>query len=163
MHYPIFLSNPDTGLDADTIAAIQSGGFKKVIITGGEKAVPTSVEAQLSSSGATAERWFGATRYDTSVDIIERSLQNSGGALSLNNIICATGFNYPDALAGGAFAGHIGSVLLLIDDGSVREGGYAGLERVIRPHASEIGQGYVLGGEGALPAELLELLQGGAR
>jgi hypothetical protein len=43
MHYPIFLSNPDTGLDADTIAAIQSGGFKKVIITGGEGALPADL------------------------------------------------------------------------------------------------------------------------
>ncbi|MDR1088936.1 MAG: cell wall-binding repeat-containing protein [Coriobacteriales bacterium] len=167
MHYPIFLSTPDTrpesGLDADTIAAINSGGFKKVIITGGTAAVPGIVEEQLISSGLTIERWMGDNRYETSVDIIEKSLQFSGGALTLNNIICATGFNYPDALAGGAFAGHIGSVLLLIDDGSVREGGYAGLERIIRPHASEIGQGYVLGGEGALPKELLDLLQSGSK
>ncbi|MDR1088548.1 MAG: cell wall-binding repeat-containing protein [Coriobacteriales bacterium] len=167
MHYPIFLSTPDTrpesGLDADTIAAINSGGFKKLIITGGTAAVPGIVEEQLASAGVTIERWMGANRYETSVDIIEKSLQASGGALSLNNIVCATGFNYPDALAGGAFAGHIGTVLLLIDDAALREGGYTGLERIIRPHASEIGQGYVLGGEGAVPAELLELLKLGSR
>jgi putative cell wall-binding protein len=163
MHYPIFLSHPDNGLDADTIAAISTGGFKKVIITGGEKAVPTSVEGQLSSSGVTTERWMGDNRYETSVDIIEKSLQASGGALSLNNIVCATGFNYPDALAGGAFAGHIGTVLLLIDDGNLRKGGYTGLERIIRPRASEIGQGYVLGGAAAVSEDLLTLLQEGTR
>jgi hypothetical protein len=100
----IFLSTPDTrpesGLDADTIAAINSGGFKKVIITGGTAAVPGIVEEQLASAGITIERWMGDNRYETSVDIIEKSLQASGGALSLNNIICATGFNYPDALDG---------------------------------------------------------------
>ncbi|MDR1088427.1 MAG: hypothetical protein LBL23_04070 [Coriobacteriales bacterium] len=38
----------------------------------------------------------------------------------------------------------------------------AGLERIIRPHASEIGQGYVLGGAAAVSEDLLALLQEGA-
>ncbi|MDR1087793.1 MAG: cell wall-binding repeat-containing protein, partial [Coriobacteriales bacterium] len=113
---PIFLSTPDTypgsGLDEATLAALTSGGFKRIIITGGIAAVPALVEDQLAQTGVSIERWSGDTRYETSVDIVEKSLANSNGALSLNNLVCATGDNYPDALAGGAFAGHTGTVLL---------------------------------------------------
>ncbi|MDR1088930.1 MAG: cell wall-binding repeat-containing protein [Coriobacteriales bacterium] len=161
---PIFLSTPESmsgsGLDEATLAAINTGGFKRIIITGGTAAVPGIVEDQLASSGATVERWSGANRYETSAAIVENSLENSGGALSLNNIVCATGFNYPDALAGGAFAGHIGTVLLLVH--AEAEGGRTGLS-IIEAHKDEIGKGYILGGSAAVPDELLTLLQGGAR
>jgi putative cell wall-binding protein len=110
----IFLSDPNTGLNDATLAVINSGGFKKVVIVGGEGAVPASVVSQLASSGATVDRWWGAGRYETSADIVTKSLLNSGGALTLANIVCATGSNYPDALAGGAFAGHKNTVLLLV-------------------------------------------------
>jgi putative cell wall-binding protein len=161
---PIFLSTPESmpgrGLDEATLAAITTGGFKRIIITGGTATVPGIVEDQLASSGAPIERWSGANRYETSAVIVENSLANSGGVLSLNNIVCATGFNYPDALAGGAFAGHIGTVLLLVH--AEAEGGRTGL-RIIEAHKDEIGKGYILGGAAAVPEDLLALLQGGAR
>jgi hypothetical protein len=94
------------------------------------------------------------------VDIVTKSLQNSGGALTLNNIVCATGDNYPDALAGGAFAGHKNTVLLLVH--AEAEGGLSGLN-LISDHKDEIGKGYILGGSAAVPEGLLALLQEGAR
>jgi putative cell wall-binding protein len=161
---PIFLSTPtsraNAGLDEATLTALTEGGFKKVIITGGTAAVPTLVEEQLASSGVTIERWAGDTRYETSVDIVKNSLANSAGALTLNNLVCATGDNYPDALAGGAFAGHTGTILLLVH--STETGGLSGLD-LIAEHKDEIGRGYVLGGAAAIPQELLTLLQEGAR
>ncbi|MDR1088147.1 MAG: cell wall-binding repeat-containing protein, partial [Coriobacteriales bacterium] len=160
---PLFLSTPGTGpesgLDEATLAAITTGGFKKLIITGGVAAVPEVVEAQLASTGASIERWSGESRYETSVDIVERSLANSNGTLTLNNLVCATGTNYPDALAGGAFAGHAGTVLLLVH--ATENGGLAGLG-LISKHRDEIGRGYVLGGAAAVPQELLTLLEEGA-
>ncbi|MDR1088701.1 MAG: cell wall-binding repeat-containing protein [Coriobacteriales bacterium] len=157
---PIFLSTPETGLDEATLGAIQTGGFKKVVITGGVAAVPAIVEAQLASSGVTIERWSGDTRYETSVDIVKHSLADSGGVLTLNNLVCATGDNYPDALAGGAFAGHTGSVLLLVH--ATQTGGLAGLD-LICEHKDEIGKGYVLGGPAAVPEALLQILEGGSQ
>ncbi|MDR1088804.1 MAG: cell wall-binding repeat-containing protein, partial [Coriobacteriales bacterium] len=161
---PIFLSTPTSranpGLDTATLTALTEGGFKKVIITGGIAAVPALVEDQLASTGVTLERWSGDTRYETSVDIVKNSLANSNGALSLNNLVCATGDNYPDALAGGAFAGHTGTVLLLVH--ATEKGGLSGLD-LISEHKDEIGKGYVLGGAAAIPQELLTRLQEGAK
>ncbi|MDR1088704.1 MAG: cell wall-binding repeat-containing protein [Coriobacteriales bacterium] len=157
---PLFLSTPGSGLDVATLAAIQTGGFKKVIITGGTAAVPALVEAQLAQTEVSIERWSGDTRYETSVDIVERSLQASGGALRLNSVVCATGSTYPDALAGGTFAGHIGTVLLLVH--GTEQGGQAGLA-LISGHRDEITRGYVLGGSAAVPEELLTLIEEGAR
>ncbi|MDR1088146.1 MAG: cell wall-binding repeat-containing protein, partial [Coriobacteriales bacterium] len=161
---PIFLSTPGTdagsGLDAATLTAITQGGFKKVIITGGTAAVPALVEDQLAQTGVTIERWSGETRYETSVDRVKNSLADSNGALTLNNLVCATGDNYPDALAGGAFAGHTGTVLLLVH--STQTGGLSGLD-LISERKDEIGKGYVLGGAAAIPQELLTLLQEGAK
>jgi putative cell wall-binding protein len=158
---PIFLSDPNTGLNDATLSAINNGDFTKAIIVGGAAAVPESVVSQLASSGIAVERWWGAGRYETSADIVTKSLQNSGGALTLANIVCATGSNYPDALAGGAFAGHKNTVLLLVH--ATADGGRAGRESIIRPRKDEIGTGYVLGGTGALPDDLLTLLQEGAK
>ncbi|MDR1088728.1 MAG: cell wall-binding repeat-containing protein, partial [Coriobacteriales bacterium] len=161
---PLFLSTPGegpgSGLDVATLAALSTGGFKRIIITGGTSAVPAIVEDQLAPTGATIERWSGESRYETSVDIVERSLVASGGALTLNNLVCATGTNYPDALAGGAFAGHTGTVLLLVH--ATENGGLAGLG-LISKHRDEIGKGYVLGGAAAVPGELLALLEEGGR
>jgi putative cell wall-binding protein len=158
---PIFLSDPNTGLNDATLAALTSGGFTKAIIVGGTAAVPESVQAQLASSGIALERWWGESRYETSADIVSKSLLNSNGALTLANIVCATGSNYPDALAGGAFAGHKHTVLLLVH--ATDNGGRAGIESIIKPRKDEIGTGYVLGGTGALPDDLLALLQEGAK
>jgi putative cell wall-binding protein len=157
---PIFLSSLEAGLDEATLGAITTGGFKKVVITGGAAAVPAFVEAQLASTGVSIERWSGASRYETSVDIVKHSLADSGGLLTLNNLVCATGDNYPDALAGGAFAGHTGTVLLLVH--ATEKSGLAGLE-LISEHKDEIGKGYVLGGPAAVPEELLKTLEGGSQ
>ncbi|MDR1088064.1 MAG: cell wall-binding repeat-containing protein [Coriobacteriales bacterium] len=164
---PIFLSTPGdgpgSGLDEATLAALTTGGFKRVVITGGTAAVPGIVEEQLASSGVALERWWGDNRYETSADIVEQSLINSAGALRLNNIVCTTGLNYPDALAGGAFAGHVGTVLLLVHSDTSPEGqGHAGL-KLISDHKDEIGMGYVLGGSAVIPQELLDILQGGSQ
>jgi putative cell wall-binding protein len=158
---PIFLSDPNTGLNDATLAAINTGGFKKLVIVGGIAAVPESVEAQLAPSGIAIDRWSGASRYETSAEIVTKSLLNSGGVLTLANIVCATGANYPDALAGGAFAGHKNTVLLLVH--ATDNGGRAGIDSIIKPRKDEIGTGYVLGGTGALPDDLLALLQEGAK
>ncbi|MDR1087826.1 MAG: cell wall-binding repeat-containing protein [Coriobacteriales bacterium] len=158
---PIFLSDPSSGLNDATLSAINNGGFTKAIIVGGAAAVPESVVAQLAPSGVAIDRWWGAGRYETSADIVTKSLLNSGGRLTLANIVCATGSNYPDALAGGAFAGHKNTVLLLVH--ATDNGGRAGIESIIKPRKDEIGTGYVLGGTGALPDDLLTLLQEGAK
>ena len=68
-------------------------------------AVSSSVERQLS--GIAVERWYGKTRYETSLAIAE----NTG--YSSENVAIASGENYPDALVSGPAVGSVKGVLLL--------------------------------------------------
>lgn len=57
------------------------------------------------------ERWYGATRYDTAVAIVDNGLE--ARYIDLDTLGIATGLNFPDALGGGAMLGWYGSPLLL--------------------------------------------------
>jgi putative cell wall-binding protein len=159
---PIFLASPKAGLDTASLSAIKAGGFTRIVIVGGPAAVAAATEGQLTRSapGATVTRLAGDDRYQTSADIAKFSVSDTQGKLALNNIVCATGTNYPDALAGGAFAGHIGTVLLLVDNSTA---GRQGLESLVRTNATNIGTGHVLGGTSAVPEKVLQDLTGASR
>jgi putative cell wall-binding protein len=109
--WPLFLSAPTTGLDADTQAAIDAADVTDAVILGGTGAVPTTVETQLTSLGITSERLAGASRYLTAIMIAEYGIAEAG--LGWNGLAIATGRNFPDALAGGVLQGLDGSVILL--------------------------------------------------
>lgn len=115
---PILLCDPATGLSEDALAFLKAKGIRHAMIVGGNQAVPSSVEAQIESVGVSHDRYFGSTRYETSVKIAERasSLFNNSSVLGLNGSIFATGKNFPDALAAGPVAGHSRSFVLLVDD-----------------------------------------------
>lgn len=103
---PIILAQGDGTLSQDAISMIRnlapSGG---VIIVGGPAAVSSFAESQLS--GISVERWYGKTRYETSLAIAE----NTG--YSSENVAIASGENYPDALVSGPVVGSVKGVLLL--------------------------------------------------
>ena len=115
---PILLCDPVAGLSDDALAFLKAKGVRNAMIVGGNQAVPSSVEAQLESVGVSYNRYFGSTRYETSVKIAERasSLFNNSSVLGLSGSIFATGKNFPDALAAGPVAGHSRSFVLLVDD-----------------------------------------------
>lgn len=115
---PILLCDPVAGLSDDALAFLKANGIRNAMIVGGNQAVPSSVEAQLESVGVSYNRYFGSTRYETSVKIAERasSLFNNSSVLGLSGSIFATGKNFPDALAAGPVAGHSRSFVLLVDD-----------------------------------------------
>lgn len=115
---PILLCDPATGLSDDALAFLKAKGIRDAVIVGGNQAVPSTVEAQLESVGVSYNRYFGSTRYETSVKIAERasSLFNNSSVLGLSGSIFATGKNFPDALAAGPVAGHSRSFVLLVDD-----------------------------------------------
>lgn len=115
---PILLCDPAAGLSDDALAFLKARGIRHAMIVGGNQAVPSSVEAQLESVGVSYDRYFGSTRYETSVKIAERasSLFNNSSVLGLSGSIFATGKNFPDALAAGPVAGHSRSFVLLVDD-----------------------------------------------
>jgi putative cell wall-binding protein len=157
---PIFLASAKTGLASADLTALNTGGFTRIVIVGGPAAVAARTEAQLASTGATVTRLAGDDRYQTSAAIAQYAVDNTQGKLALHNIVCATGTNYPDAWAGGAFAGHIGTVLLLVDNSTA---GRQGLESLVRTNAGNIGTGHVLGGTSAVPERVLADLQGASQ
>ena len=162
---PILLSS-EAGLSQDAVALIARdiGARKitKVILCGGVNSVPDQVITQiveaLHSPGHAIEainyftRLAGANRYETSTIIANYAVANSA-ALSYHNISIAMGENFPDALTSGAFAGKIGSVVLLAHD--TADGGRYGLENLVRTRRSDIGSGYALGGTASVSANLM--------
>ncbi|MGI6216178.1 MAG: S8 family serine peptidase [Coriobacteriales bacterium] len=113
---PIFLVDPDATqvISANTLQRIKAGGFDEVIIVGGEAAVPSYAEDQLSSIGVSYVRWSGSNRYETSEVIAQNAV--SEGVLSADEIGIATGSNFADALAAGPLMGYLEGPLLLVDD-----------------------------------------------
>lgn len=108
---PIFLTDSDGTLNAETIAAIDAGNFSRLIILGDENSVASSVETRYRSI---AERVSGANRYATSAAIANMAIDE--GVLSASVIALATGENFPDALAGGALCGEMNAALILVND-----------------------------------------------
>jgi putative cell wall-binding protein len=159
---PIFLADPTTGLDDATAEvlgdALESGEITRVIIAGGSGSVPDAVKTQLGyalGNFSTFTRLYGADRYGTSVAVADYAEANSA-ALGFHQIAAATGENFPDALAGGAFAGRIGTVLLLVSDDAA---GRTGIDSVVGANSAAIGFGHVLGGEGTVSAALQTALE----
>jgi putative cell wall-binding protein len=125
--------------------------------------VPDRVKTQLgyaASDNTTFTRLGGAHRYETSALIADYA-QRVSTNLSLHQVAVATGQKFPDALAGGAFAGKVGTVLLLVDDSTA---GRSQIATVINANKDRIGYGYVLGGTAvisdALKADLETASQG---
>ena len=146
---PIFLADKTSGLNQETINAINEGNFKKVLIVGGSAVVPDSVMDQLALSNENIERLSGENRYQTSIAIAEHSIKNT--ELAHNNAVFATGANFPDALAGGAFAAAKKTVLILVEDSA---DGREAIDSFVKKYSAEIGKGYLLGGTSAIPNNL---------
>ncbi len=150
---PVVLVEGDKLLSDEAIAAIKASGATRIVAVGGEICVSDGVQAQLP--GLEFERWYGQTRYDTSLEIAKHEVDEG---LSLSRVCVATGVNFPDALAGGPLAGSCGGILVLTD-------GYdmTFADELLAPNASKVDACYLLGGDGVLPmsleAYLKELLQ----
>lgn len=138
---PVLLCGSDKALSAEQVQELRAdGGIRRIVIAGGPAAVASGVEETL---GADFEviRLGGANRYETSRLVAEWELQQG---MSLKYPTIASGQNYPDALAGAAFAGNMNSVLLVADsndDDSLK---------LLSNNSSSISSGYLLGGTSTL-------------
>ena len=150
---PILLAGWDGRLTEEQVAAVRAcPSVTDVVIVGGTGAVSADVEGQLA--GYRVQRLAGSDRYATSALVAKWEIARGMG---VSRAAVATGANFPDALAGAALCGRSGSVLLLSLDADY---GTVALRDVLAPHASEVYQGYVLGGEGAVPPKTLDYLSG---
>ena len=140
--YPVFLSDKGKTVAPEVLDAMAKLEIKKVIIVGGEKAVSTTVEAQLKKAGIEIEtRLAGDTAVLTSKAIAKWGLKNG---MKVNNLGVATSQDFPDALAGGAFCGSKKTVLLLADDDAMTNATFPGA------YKKDITRGYIFGGQTAV-------------
>ena len=82
---------------------------RNFIIIGGTSAVSEALEAELKAIG-TVERLAGAGRYQTSVMVAQKFVQNP------DDVVLAYARNFPDGLCGGPLAYALGAPLILTDN-----------------------------------------------
>lgn len=141
---PIVLSDPNSGLSNEALAAISNGGYSKAVIVGGVNAVPEAILPKLEECGITnITRLSGETRYETSQKIAEFEL-SQGLGFGVDGIALATGANFPDALAAGPVAGRGLSPLLLVDQGAVSASQW------LSSRSDSISGALIVGGENAI-------------
>lgn len=125
-----------------TVATLQELGVTETVVTGGKAIVSDSILSQLKSYGARRES--GTDRFLTNQQL-NRELVSSATRAYL-----ATGFDYPDALAGAAVAGAQGAPLYLTRSQCVP----APIHRDVT--ASPVTQVTLLGGKGVLGETLVK-------
>ena len=142
---PLLLVRPDA-LPAATAEALSRLQPAEVVLLGGTAAVSDAVAEQVTSlTTAPLRRIFGPDRAATAAAV---AVDTHADGATL--VYLATGSTFPDALAGGAAAGHVGAPLLLAAPSGLPAATAAALERLAPDRL------VVLGGEQALPATVVE-------
>jgi putative cell wall-binding protein len=136
---PILLVTPNLPIPPATAAALDLLNPTQIVVLGGTGVVSEAVKAKLQDYAPTVTRIFGASRYATAAAISAATY-----APGVQEVLIATGTNFPDALAGAAVAGKQGSPLLLVTPTSIPAPTVTELLR-LNPHRITI-----LGGTGAV-------------
>lgn len=95
-------------LDTPTLDAIRRLGAKSVVLAGGHGSISIPIEQQLRTLGFDVTRHGGASRYETAT-----RLMTAAGDAPPQEILLASGEDFPDALAGAALAARTGADLYL--------------------------------------------------
>ncbi|WP_041276716.1 cell wall-binding repeat-containing protein [Desulfosporosinus acidiphilus] len=147
---PILLT--DQGLLSNsTLQLLKDYNVTKTIIVGGKYAVSTAFDSKggpLESYGPM--RLAGETKYDTMIKIVNNFQQDP------STLVIATGENFPDGLAGGAFAAITGSPLLLIPQGNLN----ADIKAYLQAQCGKTTKAFILGGTGVIPSSTEKILGG---
>ena len=122
-----------------TIAMLDRLGVTSVTIVGGVGVVSAGIEAQLRSRYATV-RIAGENRYSTAASINNHFF----GPGSAPAALLATGLNFPDALAGAALAGRVGSPVYITSPACVPEEMRQSLQQLNAPSTVALGSSGVV-------------------
>ncbi|WP_349899494.1 cell wall-binding repeat-containing protein [Parafrigoribacterium soli] len=142
---PVILVNGTaSSVDAASLALIRLLGISNVTIAGGTAVVSAGVESSLRSAGLTVSRKGGVDRFQTSQFVNE-------AFTSATQALFATGYQFPDALAGAALAGARKAPLYAVPSTCVP---VAVLDRLSSLNVTSI---TLLGGENALTAAVQSL------
>ncbi|MBQ6570201.1 MAG: leucine-rich repeat protein [Clostridia bacterium] len=97
LNAPILLTAGKSQLESGVAAQIEKLGATKVILLGGTFAISADIENELAQN-YTVERVFGATRYDTALEISKKVNPNP------TTVFIVTGTGYADALSVSPYA-----------------------------------------------------------
>lgn len=145
---PVILVNgavPD--LDAPTTALLDALAVTKTVIAGGPPSVPVGIADDLRDLPAMQEsyRRNGVDRFQTGI------LTNRSSFPLADTAFLATGYGFPDALAGAALAGSVYSPVYLVMPDCVPSGV---IEEILRLKVRDI---ILLGGEPTLSRNVMDL------
>ena len=148
---PTLLTGHDQ-LPAPTIDALQELDAERVLLVGGEGAIEPAVEDEIIELGYPVERIAGESRYDTSVLLAAEALDRTPE--DEQQVVFATGSDFPDALAAGSLAGALGSPLVLVPSDDL----HPSVSDWLRDHTERWQGGVVVGGEAAASEQVLDQL-----
>jgi putative cell wall-binding protein len=136
---PVLLVSP-TGIPASTADALRYLKPARIVVLGGTIVVPPAIQSALAAyvpgGASSVSRLAGPDRYATAAAISKATY-----APGVNEVLIATGRNFPDALAGTAVAARDGAPMLLVSGTSIPSATAQELSR-LKPHRIVI-----LGGE----------------
>jgi putative cell wall-binding protein len=142
---PVLLVDGTAGqVDAATLALVRSLGVSNVTIAGGPAVVSAGIESSLRNVGLAVVRKGGVDRFQTS-QLVNQDFTTATQAFF------ATGYQFPDALAGAALAGVRKAPLYAVQATCVPQ---AVLTSVAQLSATEI---TLIGGENALTQSVASL------
>lgn len=140
----VLLTRP-TSLPEATRAELERVGPDRIVVVGGPGAVSEEVLQELEDYGP-VERVAGDDRYHTAVLLAE-------AFTSADMVVLASGQDWPDALAGAAWAKREAAPLLLVRQDGVPGVTWSKLEQLLPSTMN------VLGGPNAVSDEVLDLLR----
>jgi putative cell wall-binding protein len=112
-HFPVVLTDPNT-LSSEATTVLTTDHIGQVLIMGGTSAVSTADESAIDAMGiSTLDRFSGQDRTDTAQQLATYEVTNFG--FTNSDVVLTRGDDYPDALAGGVYAGDPKPTLLSED------------------------------------------------
>lgn len=137
---PLLLASPEE-VPPDTAAVLADFEVGRTFVIGGRQAIGAETAQEMPG----ARRVAGPDRYATSVAVARRLLERGG---SLGTVAVATGLDFADALAAGAFAAKARGPLLLVDGQDPEQA--SAVYAFLAAHAGEIDRVVVFGGDAAV-------------
>lgn len=143
-HFPILLT-PSGTLSSAAATGLTDLGIQHVIILGGTNAISTGVVGKLEAMSITVQRLSGPNREATATAVANFELGTLG--YQDTSVTLARGDNFPDALAGGPYAGVKKSPIVLTASPSTLS---SPTQAFLKAHSSTISGIEVLGGTSAV-------------
>lgn len=145
---PVILVNGlNSSIDAPTLDLLDDLGTTKVLIAGGPNSVSEGIRTSLQTAGITVQRLSGADRFEASAGINAEAFPSG----TLGDAYLATGYNFPDALAGSVLAARKGAPLYVTPTDCVPASMLAQLQ------ARSVDRVTVFGGTNSLSARVAAL------